>query len=322
MKRIKQEKDSQYNSNTIRITNTKLLLYTMDPRIMNKKGGMEISEDPNKFGTHFIRTTKPNKKGQTRYQCLTCSHEFTCSGKKRRIQHIIGKEFCLGKERNVSPCPNPYLPLKANLLKIYNSDNMSGDNNTSTRKSSLDVHDIYAPEFIQYLLEVLNKPEILQHEPLGEDPEKYKNIHFGSSSNNNSHHHYKKRRTDDPFRSSSFDSNDDDEEEERGFFNDIYNSGLCSPAFVSTSHTTTTTTCSSSFLTNAHIPATPQEVESEKQFFDGLKADRLFLKDLLNPAPHLPIQFAKTDFDRLTIEEEREQRKEFQKLDSLDWKFL
>jgi hypothetical protein len=80
-----------------------------------------ISSLPDKYYTHFIQIIAPNKKGQARFSCRTCSHEFTCSGKRRRIQHILGKDYCLGKERNVVPCPKPFLPLKQALLELHMS---------------------------------------------------------------------------------------------------------------------------------------------------------------------------------------------------------
>ena len=81
-----------------------------------------ISNDPSQVGSHFIQLRDRNKKGQTRFRCKTCGHEFTCSGKKRLIQHIIGKEYLIGKQRNISPCENPYLPLKEALLQKHRRD--------------------------------------------------------------------------------------------------------------------------------------------------------------------------------------------------------
>jgi hypothetical protein len=118
-----------------------------------------VSEDPKYFASHFIRLTKPNKKGQTRYRCVMCQHEFTCSGRKRRIQHILGKDYCIGKERNVSPCENPFLPLKENLLKMYDQESSESAGKTDD-ESSTDSCDIYDSDFIAYLLDALQPEEM------------------------------------------------------------------------------------------------------------------------------------------------------------------
>lgn len=80
-----------------------------------------ISSKPEEYFTHFTKLMTSNKRGQTRYRCRTCLHEFECSGKIRRIQHILGNDLYISKEKNVRSCPNPYLPLKHALLELYRS---------------------------------------------------------------------------------------------------------------------------------------------------------------------------------------------------------
>jgi hypothetical protein len=100
---------------------TTLLSPSQDWYLMEQPDNTNISSLPDKYYTHFIQIVPPNKKGQARFSCRTCSHEFTCSGKRRRIQHILGKDYCLGKERNVVPCTKPFLPLKQALLEHHMS---------------------------------------------------------------------------------------------------------------------------------------------------------------------------------------------------------
>jgi hypothetical protein len=73
----------------------------------------------NDYRSHVTVLDKPDKKGKTRYCCVTCGHQFTCSGRRRIIQHIIGRDYCLGKERNIVPCPKPLGHLKEALLAGY-----------------------------------------------------------------------------------------------------------------------------------------------------------------------------------------------------------
>jgi hypothetical protein len=71
------------------------------------------------YRSHVTMLGQPDKKGKSRYCCVTCGHQFTCSGRRRIIQHIIGRDYCLGYERDILACPNPNLPLKASLLLQY-----------------------------------------------------------------------------------------------------------------------------------------------------------------------------------------------------------
>ncbi len=82
-----------------------------------------ISNNPEKFHSHFIKLRSPNRKGQTRYRCVTCSHEFECTGKLRLIQHILGAAYTGNQSKNVRSCPMPYQPLKDALLKIHGQNN-------------------------------------------------------------------------------------------------------------------------------------------------------------------------------------------------------
>lgn len=85
---------------------------------------VKISEDPDDYHSHFVQLTPKTNKGQARYRCVTCGHEFSCSGKRRKLQHILGKDLLIGncKNRNVVPCKKPYEPLKRNLLKTCVTD--------------------------------------------------------------------------------------------------------------------------------------------------------------------------------------------------------
>jgi hypothetical protein len=73
----------------------------------------------NDYRSHVTMLDQPDKKGKSRYCCVTCGHQFTCSGSRRIIQHIIGRDYCLGYERDILACPNPNLQLKASLLQEY-----------------------------------------------------------------------------------------------------------------------------------------------------------------------------------------------------------
>jgi hypothetical protein len=73
----------------------------------------------NDYRSHVTMLGQPDKKGKSRYCCVTCGHQFTCSGRRRIIQHIIGRDYCLGYERDILACPNPNPPLKAALLLQY-----------------------------------------------------------------------------------------------------------------------------------------------------------------------------------------------------------
>lgn len=86
-----------------------------------------ISDDPVLFQSHFIRLKVSNRKGQARYRCVTCSHEFECTGKLRLVQHILGRSYTGSQSRNVKYCPNPHLPLK-NALLLKHGQNKIGPN--------------------------------------------------------------------------------------------------------------------------------------------------------------------------------------------------
>eukprot|EP01040_Poterioochromonas_malhamensis_P000912 gene912-967_t len=85
-------------------------------------GNNWISSDPRFFETHFIQLTKRKNKGQAKYRCRMCNHEFTCCGKRRRLQHILGDDLVLGKTKNVINCRCPYLPLKNALIQAYQAN--------------------------------------------------------------------------------------------------------------------------------------------------------------------------------------------------------
>ncbi len=82
---------------------------------------VRISNNSEEYYTHFTKLKPSSRKGQTRYRCKTCLHEFECSGKIRRIQHILGNDLIIAKEKNVRSCPKPHEPLKAALLDLYRS---------------------------------------------------------------------------------------------------------------------------------------------------------------------------------------------------------
>lgn len=88
--------------------------------LSEKKTTGKISDDPDDYHSHFTQLTAKTSKGQARYRCVTCGHEFSCSGKRRKLQHILGRDFLLGKckNRNVVPCPSPHEPLKRALLEL------------------------------------------------------------------------------------------------------------------------------------------------------------------------------------------------------------
>lgn len=98
-------------------------------------GLSQISNNPEKFHSHFIKLRSPNRKGQTRYRCVTCSHEFECTGKLRLIQHILGSAYSGNQSKNVRSCPMPYLPLKEALLKIH-GPNATGSQSLLSSDSS------------------------------------------------------------------------------------------------------------------------------------------------------------------------------------------
>ncbi len=78
-----------------------------------------ISSNPKDVKTHFtvVQVSKPMR-GQTRYRCLRCQHEFECCGLGRLVQHITGTRPTPTKTRDVKACPNPYRPLRDSLLEV------------------------------------------------------------------------------------------------------------------------------------------------------------------------------------------------------------
>lgn len=78
-----------------------------------------ISDNPAKIHSHFCRVSEANRKGQARFQCVKCGHEFECSGRKRLIQHIIGYSHQANRYKNVRACSNPHIPLKEALMTLY-----------------------------------------------------------------------------------------------------------------------------------------------------------------------------------------------------------
>lgn len=86
-----------------------------DVAILSPRSLPKIADEASKVKTHFEILSIPTRKGQARYRCIKCSHEFECTGRNRLIQHIIGTP---GKNRkNVKICPDPHVPMKLNLLK-------------------------------------------------------------------------------------------------------------------------------------------------------------------------------------------------------------
>ena len=81
-----------------------------------------ISDDPLEVRTHYIMVTTPNFRGQARYKCLKCAHEFECTGRSRLIHHITGTPTNGANSRYVRYCPHPHEPLKQNLLKELESN--------------------------------------------------------------------------------------------------------------------------------------------------------------------------------------------------------
>ncbi len=77
----------------------------------------QILADPSEVKSHFTIVEQANRKGQARYRCIMCHHEFSCTGKLRLVQHIVGIEFAGSNFKNVKACPNPFMPLKQALLK-------------------------------------------------------------------------------------------------------------------------------------------------------------------------------------------------------------
>jgi hypothetical protein len=95
-----------------------------------------ISNNAEKFHSHFIKMRSPNRKGQTRYKCVTCGHEFECTGKLRLIQHILGAAYSGNQSKNVRSCPQPYLPLKEALYKIHGGQQQSTASSDSSQPNT------------------------------------------------------------------------------------------------------------------------------------------------------------------------------------------
>ena len=76
-----------------------------------------ISDLPDGIKTHFVQVCTPNQKGQARYRCLKCSHEFECSGRNRLIHHVAGISPNGSPTRHVKACPNPHRPLQDSLIE-------------------------------------------------------------------------------------------------------------------------------------------------------------------------------------------------------------
>eukprot|EP01040_Poterioochromonas_malhamensis_P015271 gene15271-17071_t len=89
----------------------------VDAAILSPRPLPKIADEASKVKTHFEILSIPTRKGQARYRCIKCFHEFECTGRNRLIQHIIGTP---GKNRkNVKICPDPHIPMKLNLFKSY-----------------------------------------------------------------------------------------------------------------------------------------------------------------------------------------------------------
>lgn len=75
-----------------------------------------ISAEPKSIKTHFTVVNIPNRRGQARYRCLRCNHEFECSGRSRLIHHVAGVSPSGSQIKHVRACSNPYEPLRLALL--------------------------------------------------------------------------------------------------------------------------------------------------------------------------------------------------------------
>jgi hypothetical protein len=82
-----------------------------------------ISSDPKYVKSHFQLIREPDRRGQARYKCLTCSHEFECSGRGRLYQHILGRSWDTVR-KNAKSCPSPYEPLRLNLVEFVKNQAM------------------------------------------------------------------------------------------------------------------------------------------------------------------------------------------------------
>lgn len=85
---------------------------------------------------HFLQLEKRNPKGYTTFRCIYCQHTFRCAGKRRLLQHILGRDYRLGKDRNIIPCPNPNLTIKSKILSdILSTSEERTDDSSSTSSS-------------------------------------------------------------------------------------------------------------------------------------------------------------------------------------------
>lgn len=78
-----------------------------------------ISSEADDYLSHFHCLSMKNEKGQARYRCVTCHHEFESSTKIRLIRHIIGYCDRPGVYMGVRSCSKPHLGLQENLQKLY-----------------------------------------------------------------------------------------------------------------------------------------------------------------------------------------------------------
>lgn len=100
----------------------------------------EISSDPDHIKSHFA-VIDHSHKGQVRYRCLTCSHEFSCNGRNRLIHHLTGMSPS-GAAKHVKPCPNPHQPLKDALINQINQEFPAKKENLLRRRKLRELMDL------------------------------------------------------------------------------------------------------------------------------------------------------------------------------------
>lgn len=68
------------------------------------------------YEPHYDMLEARNAKGVGRYRCIQCGHQFTCSGRRRLIQHLLGPAYKISTRNNVRFCPNPIEEIRSQLI--------------------------------------------------------------------------------------------------------------------------------------------------------------------------------------------------------------
>jgi hypothetical protein len=99
-----------------------------DAGVHSSKDYSDISPHAIDVLSHFTIISDSTVK-TPKYRCKCCKYEFTASSTTRLKQHIMGYDIYASDTpkkvvKDIKECPNPFIPLKDNLIHEYNNNKL------------------------------------------------------------------------------------------------------------------------------------------------------------------------------------------------------